>query len=135
MKVWFTITNAGNGTAASPYYGYWYDQVTLSTNGTLAGAVTSWSWYYYGTLAAGASYTQTNSITLPSLSPGTYYLILTTDAGNYVPEGNKANNTSAPVSFTVGVDITQPSILGISLSGTNLVINGSNGMSATTYYV
>jgi hypothetical protein len=134
MRVWFTITNAGNGTAASPY-GYWYDQVTLSTNGTLAGAVSSWSWYYYNSLAAGVSYTLTNSITLPSLLPGTYYLILQTDAGNYVPENDKANNISGPVSFTVEVGSMQPSILGIGLSGNNLLINGSNGMTGTTYNV
>ncbi|MFZ0826140.1 MAG: CARDB domain-containing protein, partial [Verrucomicrobiia bacterium] len=132
MKVWFSVTNAGNGTAISPY-GYWMDQVTLSANGTLAGAIASWSWNFDGPLAPGASYTLTNTITLPSLPAGTYYLLLQTDAGNYVPENDKANNTSAAVGFTVGS--AQPTIVGIHLSGNNLVLSGVSGLTGGTCYV
>jgi hypothetical protein len=94
FNIWFSVTNGGTGPASSPY-GYWYDQVTLSTNTTLAGAVASWNLYYSGGLAAGQSYTVTNSLTAPNLAAGQYYLIVQADAGNYVAENNKANNPSA----------------------------------------
>src|SRR2546429_195075 len=83
MKVWFNVTNVGNGTASSPFGG-WYDQVTLSTNTALAGKLSSWEWFRFGTEAAGAVYTLTNAVTLPTLASGTYYLIVQTDDRNYV---------------------------------------------------
>src|SRR5208337_863846 len=56
----------------------WYDIIYVSTNTTIAGAVSSQyiGVYYSGNapLAPGGSYVETNTITLPEQS-GTYYLI------------------------------------------------------------
>jgi len=116
MNVWFTITNSGNG-AAVGYSGYWYDRITLSTNKTLAGGIFYWDLYRGNSLMAGAAYTQTNSITLPTLTSGTYYLILNADVYGHVPESNDANNTSVPVSFMVGVPPNYRQITGVLLTG------------------
>jgi len=103
----YSVTNIGIGPAMSSS-GYWQDRVTLSTNSTLAGAITSWTWNYTGTLAAGSSYTLTNSALLSSALPsGTYYLILQTDIGNQVFESNETNNTLAAVSLTVVAPLMQ----------------------------
>jgi hypothetical protein len=70
LRVWYSVTNMGNGAANAPSFGYWWDQVTLSTNPSLAGAVTAWSFRYNGSEAAGAVYTVTNTVNLPALAPG-----------------------------------------------------------------
>lgn len=135
LDIWYSVTNQGSG-AATSRYGYWQDRVSLSTNATLAGAVTSWGWNYYGTLAAGTAYTVSNTVTLPALPLGTYYLILQADVYDYVPESNESNNTSMAISLAVvapPVIITEPLSQSVPLGSPATLSVGVTGTPPISY--
>jgi WD40 repeat protein len=120
LPVSWTVTNQATAGAASgslvsccaqtdhgslQYNHIWFDRFFLSTDATLSADDT-----FIGefprpdnfTLAAGASYTASATIHVPTVAVGSYHLILITDgAGNRVPESNDGNNTSS-VPVTVG---------------------------------
>ena len=50
------------------------------------------SWARPAAVAAGASYAQTKSVTIPNRPPGNYFLILKVDTGGAVYEANESNN-------------------------------------------
>jgi hypothetical protein len=91
LPVSFTVMNLGT----NAYSSYWYDGVTLSTNATLAGAIANWDWYGYHSLSPGGSYIESQSIPLPGIAAGNYYLIAQADNRNFVPESNKTNDLQA----------------------------------------
>jgi hypothetical protein len=102
MTVSWTIENQGAGGALTP----WYDLVTLSTDQFPSGNDSTLLQAYHSTpLAAAASYSATNQvITIPgALAPGTYYLILQTDAyAGLFENGQDANNLwPTPLVLTV----------------------------------
>jgi RHS repeat-associated protein len=106
VTVNWTVQNDG---AAATNSNYWYDDVWLSTNTTLASGGTD---VYLGTfqhtnpLAAGGSYSASLTVTLPqTLAGGSDYLIVATDRPvappndsqglNLVIESNENNNETA----------------------------------------
>src|SRR5882672_2199533 len=99
------------------YNNSWFDRFFLSTDATLSANDTFIGEYFRPdnfTLAAGASYTASASIHVPSVTAGSYYLILITDGfGNRVPESDDTNNTLA-VPVTVGqADLVVSSLTGV----------------------
>lgn len=115
VQVSWLVTNQGNGSAS----GYWYDDIYISTNNTIAGAVNSANyWEYwatnYGTapLNPGGSYGQTNTVYLPPQS-GSYYLILSVNDGHNLFESNYANNVSAAVPITVTYQVRPPDLVAV----------------------
>jgi WD40 repeat protein len=132
LPVSWTVTNQATTGAASgslvpccnptdhgsnQYNNIWFDRFFLSTDATLSADDAFIGEYARPdnfTLAAGASYTASASIHVPSVAPGSYYVILLTDAyGNRVPESNEANNTIA-VPITVGqADLVATSLTGV----------------------
>ena len=115
------VTNQGNGVAADSW-GYTYDTVYVSTNTSISGAVASQSFQVSGTLAPGASYTLTNTITLPQQS-GTYYLIYLANSTfvnsgqtyDGVYEANTANNALASAAVTVTYQVQPPDLAPVSV--------------------
>jgi YD repeat-containing protein len=109
IPVTWAVTNQGTGVAS----GYWYDQVYVSTNGTISGAISSP--YFYESwsstpLAVGAVYRRTNTVSLPQQS-GTYYLIFQANGYNYLYEANTSNNTAVlPVPITVTYQVRPPDL-------------------------
>ena len=91
----WTVENQGVGASSASS---WMDNVYLSTDATyqpgqdiLIGSVR-----HDGVLAAGASYSQTQPISLPNCTFGTFYVIVVTDSGQQVNEGGAlANNVRA----------------------------------------
>jgi hypothetical protein len=105
LNVTYRVLNQGS----VPASGGWIDRVYLSTNATVAGAIASLASQEYQTLATNAGYARTNSLTLPAIHSGTYYLIAVANANNKLYESNTANNaltatvpvaTSGPVLVT-----------------------------------
>ncbi|HEX8112507.1 MAG TPA: CARDB domain-containing protein [Kofleriaceae bacterium] len=99
------------------YNHIWFDRFFLSTDATLGTDDVFIGEYARPdnfTLAAGASYTASASIHVPTVAAGSYYLILVTDGyGNRVPESNETNNTVA-VPITVGqADLVVSSLTGV----------------------
>src|ERR1035441_9898383 len=91
LSVSFGVTNLADVRCS----GSWYDELTLSSNATLAGAIASWEFYGIHNLGPGAGYTESSTVTLPSVAQGNYYLIAQADDRKPTPENNKSNNLIA----------------------------------------
>jgi subtilase family serine protease len=100
VELTWTVTNNGTGAASQD----WYDRVYLSNNQTLDGGdvqVTSELIGSQTPLAAGASYTISKNVTLPSFTLGNQYLIFVADRDNYQGEISENNNLAAvPITLT-----------------------------------
>jgi subtilase family serine protease len=89
VEMSWTVKNQGAGSALPS----WSDNLYLSTDNVWDGQDTPLGyWTRNEALAAGASYTQTQRITLPNVQVGSFYLILRTDGGGNLYESNEANN-------------------------------------------
>ncbi len=125
-----TITNQGSGIAG----GFWSDYVYVSSDATWSSndlQLTPYNWNL--AVSPGQSYRKTNTVTLPTLSPGHYYLILRVDRNNNLYELSDQNNELAiPVEVTVpdlsplAVTVS-PVVIGRSLSVVTVVTNRGNG--------
>ena len=107
MSVQWTVTNTGQG-PTRPNETAWTDRVYLSDNGVLDTSADTLlgSFPHNGGLAASASYTQSQSLTLPIGISGPYTLFIVTDATNSVFEGpGQSNNVS---SQPLTVNLTPP---------------------------
>src|SRR6266404_4300318 len=103
ISITWTVTNQG-GDPANPN---WWDRLYLSTDNVISGDDTviqdnNGDAIHTSTLAAGASYDNTETVSLPGgLSPGTYYVIVRTDVNSSVAESNESNNDlAAPITIT-----------------------------------
>ncbi len=103
ISVSWTVRNQGSG----PATGGWVDQLYLSpTPSCCASAISIGQWTPAAPLAAGATYTLTRSVTVPSVSPGTYYLALRTDAAGTLGEASETNNEQF-----VAINVTTPDLV------------------------
>ncbi len=84
----WTVRNAGDAAAA----GEWTDRVYLSENGQADGGVLLGSFVRSAGLAVGAEYTRNETVTLPVLADGAYYLVVVTDALGQVFERQAEEN-------------------------------------------
>lgn len=97
ISVSWTVENQGTGPARPS----WYDTVYLSTDTVCCGGDTYLTQVYNQTaVAAGSTYNQTVSVTLPNVAAGNYYLIVQTDTFNQVYEADETNNQKA-VAITI----------------------------------
>ncbi len=120
IQISAVVTNQGSGSAT----GNWADGIYLSsspvfdTNATLLGYV-----FQNHNVQAGGGYGWTNSVNLPQVSAGTYYLFVVVDDPAYAGgaytlyEVTKTNNVSAPQSFAVGIPDLAPISLVAPASG------------------
>jgi large repetitive protein len=132
IQVEWGVTNRGPASAS----GGWYDVVWFSTNGVLdANSIALGYFWINQTVLSGGTYWQTNSVTLPMASSGTYTLFVQVDVNNSIYEATLADKVSPGVTGTFTLSPPQPVLSSISLSGTDLVINGSNGVMGGTYKV
>jgi subtilase family serine protease len=89
VSLGWTVSNPGSGAAKAP----WMDIVYLSADSTCCAGDTALATVSHtAALAPGASYAQGKSVTIPSRSPGNYFLILKVDTGGAVYEANESNN-------------------------------------------
>lgn len=130
VNVSWTITNQGQYDANGP----WYDLVYLSNSSTFNASTATevGSFYTYGKtpLSAGNSYTNTQSVQIPSTANiGTEYLFVVADGYNYQGETDKTNNVSAGVPITIGApDLT---VSAASLGATTADVSGTLPVSWT----
>lgn len=98
VSVSWTVNNQGSGATAVG----WIDKVVISPNATCCGGATTLGTYSPPAVAAGASYTQTKTVTIPNLAAGAYTLFVIVDALTGLYETDEANNQrSTPVSVGV----------------------------------
>ncbi|MCX6926765.1 MAG: hypothetical protein NT154_26705, partial [Verrucomicrobia bacterium] len=93
------VTNCGIGAAL----GDWEDDVYLSTDPVPDWQDSRISYFsYHPPMPPGSSYWQTNTVQLPVVTNGTYYLIFRVDSYNNVFESDESNNVVvAPVIFNI----------------------------------
>jgi YD repeat-containing protein len=131
IAVSWTVANRGTGAAAPR----WSDVVYLSRDpmccraDQIAAAVESTS-----TVAAGQSYTRTQTVPAPRVPAGQYFLILSVDDGRVVPESDETNNRRAlPIAITTanleptGLTLPTTWTRGQSVSATVSVANRGTG--------
>jgi subtilase family serine protease len=110
ITVSWTVQNQGSGPAAGGSYDYLY----ISPTATCCTGATFLAQGGTSTVAAGASYTTTKSVTIPSLPAGSYYLIMWADIPNYLYESNEGNNQLAvPITITA----VPPDLIPTALTG------------------
>ncbi|HYE31261.1 MAG TPA: CARDB domain-containing protein [Methylomirabilota bacterium] len=84
----FTVRNDGIAEASGP----WFDRIYLSTSPGGENLQPVGQVLRTGRLAIGATYDRNAVIALPT-KPGTYYVVIVTDADEVLSEGGKLNNT------------------------------------------
>jgi subtilase family serine protease len=99
-------TTSNMGAAASPSSS---TAIYLSTDAVLDGGDTLLGSRAVPGLPVGTSSTGSTSITIPSIPPGTYYLIAKADGPNAITESDESNNTLAK-KILIGPDL-QVSVL------------------------
>jgi subtilase family serine protease len=97
ISVSFTVANQGAATADPN----WNDQVSLSTDPLVGNDTVLLITARTIGLAAGATYTTSQTVTLPNVTPGTYYLLLQADVVNGVYEGGADANNLKAVQITI----------------------------------
>src|SRR5262245_25588514 len=92
VTVSWTIGNQGTGPAAPP----WVDAVFLSQDGSIGtGDRLLGTFAHTLGVAAEDSYSNSQKITLPSISAGSYFVLIRTDNGGALFEANESDNTAA----------------------------------------
>jgi subtilase family serine protease len=116
------VTNQGIGPAIGNWY--WVDTVYFSPDPVLD---SSDQWMTYnsqpGPIPPGGSYWWTNTLSLPVVQSGTYYLLFKTDAYNSVYESDESNNlVVVPITY----EILQPDLVPIAFQTPSTVISPPN---------
>jgi subtilase family serine protease len=128
-----TVNNAGLSAVPA---GAWQDTLHLSSDPALDGGDTllGGPWNETGPVAAGTGYTRSRSLTLPNVTAGTWYLIVTTDSGNTVAEADNSNNIRAFEVTVLAVDLAPtaitaaaPLVAGLAAELTVTVTNQGDG--------
>ena len=97
--VHFTLHNSGSA-AASNFHNHLY----LSSNGS-GQTIYVGDYYYTQTLAAGASVTVEQTITVPLYNPGNWFLLVVADANGEVYEHTNENNNRASSPTTLNASL------------------------------
>ena len=120
-EVTWSVKNSGK----VPAQGAWTDKVYISKDDQLGNDLLSATVPATGPLAGGASYTRTASIQLPS-DPGTYHIIVVTDADGQVEEGSERNNviSLATIDVQPSYRATATAQLKVAPCGTPIPITG-----------
>ena len=132
ISVTWTVANQGD-VSANPS---WRDFIWLSTDSTLDGGDVLLSTpTRSAAVVAGNSYSPTTSVGIPNnTAPGSYFLIIQTDADNNVPESNESNQVLAAALTVTKADLTPTNltppasgVAGQSISVTFTVANQGDG--------
>lgn len=96
-EITWQIQNTGQGNTA----GSWVDHLYLSSDNVLDDGDTLLGEFPRSeVLAAESDYSQTQTLKIPDISPGSYYIILKTDSAGAVEETNKDDNIAVrPFTF------------------------------------
>jgi YD repeat-containing protein len=109
ISVSWTVANQGTGPSGPARF----DSLYISPNQVCcSGATWITDLGNTTTIAAGASDSRTQSVTVPNVAAGSYYLILKVDSLNSVYEANESNNQRA-----IPITVTTPDLVPTALTG------------------
>ncbi|MDL2275738.1 Ig-like domain-containing protein, partial [Desulfosarcina sp. OttesenSCG-928-G10] len=123
VDVSWTVANTGSASTA----GSWVDRVYLSSDDTLNGATLLYSRTQTDALSAGADYTATASVQLPlnaSMTAGSYFLIVRTNATGTQSEISTTNNTG----ISSAISVSLPALPDLQVQ--NLAVTPESGIQA-----
>jgi hypothetical protein len=104
----FSVKNFGTSVATAP----WWEYVLWSTDQNFGGDTAIFGYQRVSNLNAGSQYSTTQTVQLPNIAAGTYYLYFQTDGANAVAEGNENNNWIGPV----GIQIVNADLIPMTLT-------------------
>ena len=122
IQVTWTVTNTGTEIVN----GSWVDRVLLSRDNSLGDDTFLTSLAYNGSVDTGGSYSQSRSISLPSVT-GQYYILVVTDVYQTLPEALETNNWAAsqgPMEIQVPYHATVETDTDHAPNGTSIPIHG-----------
>jgi len=106
MNLSWTVTNAGTGRTLETA---WYDRVFMSADATLdAGDRNLGTFYHSGALNAGANYTGSATVNLPTGVAGSFFFFVQSDIYNNVYEHVFENNNSGYDTTATNITLTPP---------------------------
>ncbi|WP_043998223.1 CARDB domain-containing protein, partial [Microcystis aeruginosa] len=106
MNLSWTVTNAGTGRTLETA---WYDRVFMSADATLdAGDRFLGDFYHSGALNAGANYTGSATVNLPTGVAGSFFFFVQSDIYNNVYEHVFENNNSGYDTTATNITLTPP---------------------------
>jgi hypothetical protein len=98
VQIVTVATNQGNGTAYPASYGYWFEQLWISTNAVWDDTATRLAaWTQSEAVPAGGGYGMTNTVSLPNWATGTCHLIYQVDSySGYPPTTTRSSSRWRP---------------------------------------
>jgi hypothetical protein len=112
MKLSWTVTNGGTGATMTDA---WADAVYMSPHPVLDSNATELGTFtHHGVLAAGESYTDSQTVNLPVGVSGPFYFLVQTDVNGQVFEINPIGNKVAATATAETVNLTPPPDLQVS---------------------
>ncbi|MFI5379361.1 MAG: CARDB domain-containing protein, partial [Tepidisphaerales bacterium] len=106
--------------------GSWYDFVYLSSDKNPADGSLAGQFPVTATIAAGASLTRTQDISLPATLNGTFYVIVVANGYGNLPEVSTANNTAASNSTLTVTLAPYPDLIVTSVTDPPTAFSGQN---------
>jgi hypothetical protein len=97
ISVSYSVKNQGTSLAVGP----WNDEVVLSTDPVFSAGDTLVGAFSQPFATGNQTYSATQPITLPSVSPGAYYLLFKTDGADQLHETSEANNVAGAWAITI----------------------------------
>ena len=121
IYVTLSVTNLGSDNAGSHYY-----EALVSTGNSASAIYTGTSLGYASGTANVPSYTHTSILATlpPSIAPGTYYVGLYVDYGDYISESDENNNIVATSTAQLTVIDCGPDLVPTSVSGPSSGVRG-----------
>ena len=121
IYVTLSVTNLGSDNAGSHYY-----EALVSSGNSASAIYTGTSLGYASGTANVPSYTHTSILATlpPSITPGTYYVGLYVDYGDYISESNENNNIVATSTAQLTVIDCGPDLVPTSVSGPSSGVRG-----------
>src|SRR6185369_8371887 len=98
-QITWEVANLGPGIAE----GSWVDRVYVSNDGQVGNDTLLESFTHTGNVAEGEHYTRTETVTVPELSDGAYWVIVLTDATNTVYENQNEGNNATISQQTIAI--------------------------------
>ncbi|MEY3143914.1 MAG: hypothetical protein RLY21_2407 [Planctomycetota bacterium] len=132
IEVEWTVRNGGT----TPLAGLWYDEVLLSTDALEGNDIPLGNFTRPNGLDPSETYTQTETVTLPAgAGTGSFYILVKTDASDFVVEPSESNNLASASSFSGGLiaelSVTTASAPASALLGESIVVDWTVGNSGT----
>jgi subtilase family serine protease len=133
VPVAWTVTNGGSGATAE---GSWEDHVYLSQSPTLDtnAALLAGNFTHSGQLAVNGSYTNTQSVNIPSGAQGVYHVFVLTDARGQVEECAGEGNNAGASQDTINVINNQPPPPDLTVTNVSAPVSTFTGQTVTVQW-